>query len=264
MYINRSVSDSIELINTKRPFDAYNVPITRRDPGPDGALGNSDDGGSITLYDYAAAYRGGAFVSNKRVNSDKIDRFHSMEFTLTKRASDRWMGQISYFVVKNHRWLNGSCCGDNSTVITNPNDNFFPLDETWSWAGNISGTYRMPFDISVSGFLQSKSGVKGQRTNIFRQVDPDGGAPIASNGNTTIRLEPYGSQSLSAYNILNFRANKDFRMTGGRRISIDFDIFNLLNSATPTSAEFASGPTFGYVTGVTPPLITRIGARFTF
>ena len=71
-------------------------------------------------------------------------------------------------------------------------------------------------------------------------------------------------RTLSAYNILNFRANKDFRLTGTRRISLDFDIFNLLNSATPTGAEFASGPTFGYATGVTPPLITRIGARFNF
>ena len=61
------------------------------------------------------------------------------------------------------------------------------------------------------------------------------------NGNTTIRLEPYGSQQLSPFNILNLRANKDFRMSGGRRISLDFDIFNLLNSATPTGADFASG-----------------------
>ena len=116
----------------------------------------------------------------------------------------------------------------------------------------------------MSGFLQSKSGVQGQRTNIFRQADPDGGPAIANNGNTTIRLEPYGSQRLSAYNILNFRANKDFRLSGGRRIGIDFDVFNLLNSATPTGADFASGITFGYATGVVPPLITRIGARFTF
>ena len=46
------------------------------------------------------------------------------------------MGQVSYFVVKNRRWLNG--------VYQSPNDEFFPLDDTWSWAGNISGTYRMP------------------------------------------------------------------------------------------------------------------------
>ena len=256
MYINRMVDGSLETINARRPYEAYNVPITRRDPGPDGVLNNSDDGGSVTLYDYAASYAGANFVSNKRVNASNKDRFDTVEFTLTRRATTRWMGQVSYFVVKNQRWLNG--------VYQSPNDEFFPLDDTWSWAGNISGTYRMPYDISVSGFLQSQAGVKGQRTNIFRTADPDGGKPITQNGNTTIRLEPFGAQTLSAYNILNFRANKDFRMTGGKRLSIDFDIFNLLNSATPTGADFASGPTFGYVTGVTPPLITRIGARFTF
>jgi hypothetical protein len=256
MYINKIVSGSLETINAKRPYSAFNVPITRRDPGADGVLNTSDDGTPITLYDYASSFRGANFVSNKRVNADNTDRFHSMEFTLTKRASERWMGQISYFAVKSHRWLDG--------VFQNPNQEFFPLDETWSWAGNISGTYRMPYDISVSGFLQSKSGVKGQRTNTFRTADPDGGPSIANNGNTTIRLEPYGSQSLSAFNILNFRANKDFRFTGGRRLAIDFDVFNLLNSATPTDADFSSGPTFGYAEGVTPPLITRIGARFTF
>jgi hypothetical protein len=256
MYINKIVDGSIETINAKRPYGAWSVPITRRDPGPDGALNTADDGGRVTLFDYASAYRGAAFVSNKRVNADNTDRFNTLEFTLTKRASSRWMGQVSYFAVKSHRWLVGN--------YQNPNDEFFPLDETWSWAGTVSGTYRMPYDISVSGFLQSKSGVKGQRTAIFRTADPDGGPSIANNGNTTIRLEPYGSQTLSAFNILNFRANKDFALGGGRRLSIDFDLFNALNLATPVAAEFTSGPTFGYVTDVTPPRITRIGARFTF
>jgi hypothetical protein len=264
MYINRIASNMIEVVNPRRPYDAYSVPITRRDPGPDDVVGNSDDGGLITLYDYASAFRGANFDFRKRVNSDKTDRFNTMELTLTKRASDRWMAQVSYFVVKNHRWLSGSCCGDDSAVITNPNDEFFPLDETWNWAGNISGTYRLPYGVSVSGFLQSRSGVKGQRRAIFRTADPEGGPSIANAGNTTIRLEPYGSQSLSPFNILNFRANKDFRMSAGRRLSIDFDVFNLLNLATPNAAEFTSGRTFGYVTDITPPLISRIGARFTF
>jgi hypothetical protein len=256
MYLNKIVEGSLETINPKRGYDAYTVPITRRDPGPDGALGTSDDGTPVTLYDYATAYRGAAFDFNKRVNATNTDKFQSMEFTLTKRATSRWMGQVSYFAVKNHRWLAG--------VFQNKNTEFFPLDETWSWAGNVSASYRLPYDVSISGFLQSRAGVKGQRTVTFRQADPDGGPSIANNGNTTIRLEPYGAQSLEAFNILNFRANKDFRLSGGRRLSLDFDIFNLLNSATPTGADFLSGPTFGYATGVVPPLISRIGARFTF
>ena len=33
---------------------------------------------------------------------------------------------------------------------------------------------------------------------------------------------------------------------------------------TPLSANFASGPTFGYVTNALPPRIARVGVRFRF
>ena len=106
--------------------------------------------------------------------------------------------------------------------------------------------------------------MKGQRTYIFRQADPDGGAAIAQNGNTTLRLEKYGSEKLSAQNILNLRANKNLNLGGGRRLDIDFDVFNALNAATPTGAKFESGPSFGFVTGVIPARIARLGLRFRF
>src|SRR6266571_67913 len=70
MYVNKLVSDSIVNstgslvnINTLRPYGAWSVPITRRDPGPDGILGNADDAGKVTLADYSAAYRGAGFVN---------------------------------------------------------------------------------------------------------------------------------------------------------------------------------------------------------
>ena len=84
----------------------------------------------------------------------------SLEFTATRRSTARWMAQVSYFAVRNHNW--------NVGVFQNPNDQFFPLDETWSWAGNATASYRLPADITVSGFLQSKNGLKGARTNVFR------------------------------------------------------------------------------------------------
>ena len=265
MYVHKLVSGAINntlpnnstvTINTLRPYSAWSVPITRRDPGPDGILGNADDAGTVTLYDYAAAFRGAAFVNTQIVNATNADRYDSIEGTLIKRFSSRWTGQVSYFAVKNHRWL--------ASVFAGPNDQFFPIDETWSWAGNVTGTYRFPGDVSVSGFLQSRNGVTGQRTYIFRQVDPDGGPAIAQNGNTTIRVEPYGTRRLAAQNILNLRAGKDFTLGGARRIGVDFDVFNVLNAATPTAANFQSGPSFGYVTNVIPARIARLGVRFRF
>lgn len=263
MYVYKLVTGSIVnstnnlvSINTLRPFDAWSVPITRRDPGPDGILGNADDAGSVTLYDYTAAYRGAAFVNAQTVNATNSDHYNSIEGTLTKRFSSRWTGQVSYFAVKNHRWI--------SSVFNSPNDKFFPLDETWSWAGNITGSYRMPGDVTVSGFLQTKNGFTGQRTYIFRQADPDGGLAITQNGNTTLRVEPYGSQRLSAQNILNLKASKDLKLGGGRRLNIDVDVFNVLNAATPTNANFVTGPSFGFVSSVIPARIARLGLRFMF
>ena len=128
----------------------------------------------------------------------------------------------------------------------------------------MTGTYRLPGDVSISGFLQSKSEVRGQRTYVFRQVDPDGGPPIAQSANITLRLEPYGARKLSPFNILNLRGSKEFSLGSGRRLSVDFDVFNVVNSATPTGARFSSSSTFGYVTGVTPARIARVGARFRF
>src|SRR5262245_32550661 len=264
MYVHKLVSGAINntlpsnstvTINTLRPYSAWSVPITRRDPGPDGILGNADDGGRVTLYDYTAAYRGAAFVNTQIVNATNADRYDSLEGTLTKRFSSRWTGQVSYFVVKNHRWL--------ASVFNSANDQFFPIDETWSWAGNVTGSYRLPGDVTIAGFLQSKNGVTGQRTYIFRQADPDGGPAIAQNGNTTIRVEPYGRR-LSPQNILNLRASTDFSLGAARRVDVDLDVFNVLNAATPTAANFQSGPSFGFVTGVIPARIARLGVRFRF
>ena len=50
MYVYKQVSGSIVNstnpvnINTLRPYDAWSMPITRSDPGPDGVLFNGDDG----------------------------------------------------------------------------------------------------------------------------------------------------------------------------------------------------------------------------
>ncbi|MBI1876038.1 MAG: TonB-dependent receptor [Acidobacteria bacterium] len=258
MYVDRTLIGAFsgDGPNILRPYSVYDIPITRRDPGPDGLLNTADDAGRLTFYDYNRAYRGAAFVATQVTNSANDDRFRSMEVTLTRRSSGRWMAQASYFVVKNNRYI--------AKTINSPNDEFFNLDETWNWGATVTGSYRLPYDISIAGFLQGKSGVKGQRTNIFRQVDPDGGTAIAQLNNVTLRLEPYGTRHLAAINILNLRVSKDFSLGGARRLAVECDVFNALNSNAPLSATFASGPTFGYVTNVLPPRIARIGARFRF
>jgi hypothetical protein len=49
VYVRRA--NQIATVNLLRPYSTYDVPITRRDPGPDGVLSTADDGGLVTLYD---------------------------------------------------------------------------------------------------------------------------------------------------------------------------------------------------------------------
>ena len=57
MYVYKDFRDSLVSVNVARPRSAYNIPLTRRDPGPDGVLDTADDGGNVTIWDYDPAYR---------------------------------------------------------------------------------------------------------------------------------------------------------------------------------------------------------------
>jgi len=245
--------------NVARPLSAYNIRITRRDPGADGILGTADDGGSVTFFDYSPAYRGVAFVQNELQNSPLPNQFHTVEFTVTKRPTRRWQGSASFWMVKNHRWI--------TSTFNAPQDYFFALDETWGWAGNFEVSYRLPFDLLVAANMQSKKGAMGQRTVLFRTVDPDGGTPISQLSTATIRMEPYGAEVGPPLNVLNFRGSKDIRVRGGK-LGFGVDVFNALNSNAPNALLYASGPTYLYPTGVNggilPARIARLTARFSF
>lgn len=248
LYVFKRDEDLYEAVNILRPYDAYSIPITRQDPGPDGVYATGDEGGNVTLYDYAPAYRGAAFVANQRRNSDRADRYHTVEFSMTKRMSKRWMGTGAFWFTRNHVWLR--------RMQATPNDEMFPLDETWNWAATVSGSYRFPYDIVGSGFLQSRAGTPGYRTFVFRS--------LPQLGTLTLPLEEYGSQRGPAVVMLNVRASKQFAIGSGRTVSFDVDVFNLLNSNAAVAINWASGPTFNYVTDLTQARIARFGARFTF
>jgi len=241
--------------NELRPYDVYNIALRRRDPGPDGIVNTGDDRGVVTIYDYDAAYRGAAFVRNVIVNSPNTDKISTYELALTKRMSNRWSAQVSFWAVKNNNWV--------QLFFENPNQEYFPKDETTDWAGNISGSYLFPGDVRVAAFLISKSGQKGARTHIFRSADPDGGTPLRQLSTVTLRLEPWGTQRGPAITNFNLRGSKDFRFAG-MTMGIDIDAYNLFNSAAPTAINWLSGPTFGYATEVMPARVVRFGGRFSF
>jgi hypothetical protein len=264
LFVQKSVLDQYASVNTLRPYSAFNVPLSRRDPGPDGVLNNADDAGSVIVYDYDPAFRGAAFVNNIRQTSDRVDTFRNYEFTLTRRKSGKWHAFTSFLATKSNRWL--------TLIPLSPNDDYFPIDETWELSYRAAAGYDLPYGLRVSTLYSAYNGLPGQRTYIYRAADPDGGRAMPSSTNITLRSDPFGEQKGPARHIVNFRGSKQFRLSVSRKISVDVDALNLFNTnvawGSPTGAgpgfNYASGPTFGQVLRIVTPRSVRFGVGFEF
>jgi len=236
---------------------SYDIVLTRRDPGPDGNLGTADDAGSVKIYDYNAALSGPTFVANEQLNrpSDRSDTYHTMEFTLNKRSVGAWGASTSFTMTKNHRFLVG--------ISTSPNDDYFPIDDTWTWGYKVSGSYRLPYDLALSGVFDVQPGLKGQRTYIFRSADPDRGTPLRQLSTVTLRLEPFGTETGPVRPAANIRLSKFLKLRHGS-LQFSLDALNAFNTNAFWDMSFASGPNFGYGTAFTSPRALQFGAAYEF
>jgi hypothetical protein len=250
LWVYKRTNDLNQNVNAARPYDVYNVAVPRVDPGPDGITGTGDDGGEVTLFDYAPAYRGNQFVLNQyATRSNAYDDYaNSMEFNLSKRGAGKFSGMASFLATKNHRWLVG--------MPQSPNDLFFPLDTTWDTTFRLNGSYRAPYGVSVSAVLLALSGTRGQRTYLFRN--------LPQSGTLTVPLEPFGAEEGPVRSNLNLRAAKSIALSKGRRIDLAIDVMNVLNDNSAWTQSWAAGPTFGYVTSIATPRIAQFGATFSF
>ena len=262
LYVFKKTVDDWEAVNPLRPYDAYNVPITRRDPGPDGLVATlADNGPAVTFYDYDAAFRGATFVAAQFQTRVNDDHFNTGEITFTKRRSDRWSVITSFTATKNNRWIDA--------IAESPNDLYFPIDETLEWAFKLAGSYMLPARIEASALYDIFNGDRGQRTYLFGATDPDGGTPLRSLSTLNLRLEPFGEREGPARHNLNFRVGRAFEVGRGKRLRLELDALNALNTNVAwgrgvPGLSFASGPTFGYATQIVAPRIFRLGVAFSF
>jgi hypothetical protein len=261
LYVLKKTINDWEAANVLRPYSAYNIPITRRDPGPDGALGTGDDGGPVTFFDYDPSFRGATFVGTKYVTRNNADSFNTFEVTFTKRRSELWSVITSFATTKNHRWIDA--------IAESPNDEYFPIDNTRDWTYKLAGTYALPWKVEASALYDVFSGGYGQRTYLFGATDPDGGTPLRQFSTVTLRLEPFGSEQGPTRHNLNFRVSRALALPKGQRVRVELDALNAVNTNVAwgngnAGIEYRSGPTFGYATQIVAPRIFRIGVTYQF
>ncbi len=259
LYVFKKTADDWEAVNPRRSSDVYDIELTRIDPGPDGRLDTSDDGGPVTLFDFPAALR--PLVAAQYQTRANDDHFNTFEVTFNKRRSDQWSVISSFAVTKNHRWIDA--------IHESGNEAYFPLDETTEWSFKLAGTYSLPWQLDASALYDMFSGLPGQRTYIFPANQAGFQSLVGFATGVNLRLEPFGDRRGPVRQNLNLRLGRALSFGGGHQLRVEVDALNALNTnvawgRTDPGISFASGPTFGDVTQIVAPRIFRFGITYQF
>jgi Carboxypeptidase regulatory-like domain/TonB dependent receptor-like, beta-barrel len=257
--------DNYRVANVKRPYESYNIPVTRPDPGPDGTVGTADDPGvNFTYFEYSPTLSGQLFELPTYVNDPRSDQtFKSIEFGVNRRFAGGWQLSGSYEATKKHvPYFDGLMITETSTLgLTsgapyNPNEEINKIDDSWESDSKVSGSYQIPYDIRLGVNYQYRSGRAYSRTVLF-----SGGRTIPS---MVLNVEPYGTRRLPNINLLDFRAEKTINLPAGRRLSVRANLYNLLNASTVTALNSRSGSTFLRPSTILPARTVEINLSFTF
>ena len=128
-----------------------------------------------------------------------------------------------------------------------------------------SGSYQLPFDVVASANITYQNGEP-----YARLASLAGGRTIPS---IQLRVEPIGAQHHPNLTLVQFRAEKGFRLRAGQRLSVAANVLNLLNVNTPIAGSafpynpgvvVLSGSTYGQVTTIANPRIGEVVLKYTF
>jgi hypothetical protein len=261
-------------LNRFRPFEAYNVPVTSRDPGPDGRLGTADDGGLVTYFEYSPALQGAQFEEFTPVvwPGDAANQsFKTIEVATVKRLANRWQMVASYSATKKN-WPIGaaglargtgfgtsspqfSAAGDNAGFLT-PNALINTSDETWDWDAKLSGTYILPAEILLAANYHATSG-----DAFARQVRFSGGRTIPT---IVLNVDPIGTYRRPNVHMMNVRLDKRFTLPRAQIATVSLNLYNALNANTVTALQNRSGGSFLDPLGILPPRLAEISVSYRF
>jgi Carboxypeptidase regulatory-like domain len=232
-------------IDVGHPYSSWTIPVTFTD---------TFNGVStpITVYTYP---KGSGMNASEVVNTptSRPDIFNSYEVGITKRYSKRWNGFASFWTTKSHRWIQGT-----AGLVGSPNDDPYPIDNTWAWEARAAGIYYLPKGFQLSTLFRAQSGTPGQRTDQFN-------SSALSQGSTIVRVGSFGEFRGPVVPLLNLKGAKIFTIRDKYHLEANAQVFNLTNSSAVVTTNYLTGSTtFGVATAVMSPRVFRIGGQFSF
>jgi hypothetical protein len=226
-----------------RPYSSYNIPVSGIDPMT---------GNTLTYYEYSPALRGQAFAVTTPVNDPNfVNTYKALEVSAVKRMSNNWqmLGALGSI------WPDKAFASDLAAYT--PNAEILSRDTARRWYFKLGGSYRISkIDTLVASNLNAVSGEPFQRTVLVT-----GGNTIPS---FAVPAEPIGAEHYDNAFLLDFRAEKTFRLPGNSKAAIRADIFNALNTNVVTAQTTQTGASFLKPTTIMPARIAVFSVSYTF
>ena len=246
-----------QTINVLRPITGYTVPVSVRDPGPDGALNTTDDGEVLTLYNLAPEFVGR--VQNLVMNVPSKNDFYTWELTANRRMVNRWSLMASYSFTWNRE--NASSPGAAANPVRaadsplSPNDLLHTENGRYHhtlWNFKLHTVMDGPWQLKFSPLVRSQAGQAFGRTFVAG----------LNYGSQRILAEPLGAQRQDVVTVVDARVERIFRLPRSTRLSTRVDIYNLMNTNAEDFITWASGASYLYPNSIVPPRIVRFGLKF--
>ncbi len=233
-----------------------------------------DTGNSFTVYNQTNVGTNPHYlITNPRVGADigaafpgivMVDptrKYTGVQFTISKRFSNRWQFYASYTYSKEEGSYSNAHTATGYYGVGGTGNYHDPNRQINLYGHStispphvlkVLFSYLLPWDINFSAFYRYNSGRTWTRTTTLTIVD-QATKPY-------LLLEPQGSRRMAAISNLDLRVEKTVRVRN-IGISLMLDVFNVFNQAAPTSVNVFVGENFGLPLTVTAPRTYRAGLR---
>jgi hypothetical protein len=244
-YFRRENRDLRGTVNLAVPTASY-IPITILNP-----VSNQP----LTIYNQNPTTAG--LQDNLLTNVDKLDYdYDGIEFAVQRRFTS------NSTVLAGYQY--GKALGRISTGgdLNDPNRDIFAdgaVGNDEPHQIKVSGSYVLPGDVTISGFLSSRSGHPRQRQlNVGRAL-----VPTLTRASQTVALERNDDVRYDWVTQLDLRFGRVFRF-GSYRLEPFADAYNIFNANTILADVTTVGTSLGRVSNTLSPRLVRLGAKFDF
>jgi hypothetical protein len=267
MFHYRTNRDQFGDRNNAVPTSAYTAHTVTIPNGPGGGPANTNlKPTTATVYNIPASLA--SADATVRDNDPYLDtEYKGIEFTATKRFSQKWQMQAGFTIGSNEGGINSATgSGQGTGDLNDPNLTLYPrgiIGNDSETALRISGSYELPYRISLAGSLLSNNGYPYVSTFALSRAAAATQGIALTRASQTIMLSERGDERYPNVTMMDLRLSRSFRF-GSRSFQPTIDFFNVTNSDTKDNQNNGVGANYLIPTSILTPRTIRVGFSLNF